>query len=299
MFQSSILEVAIGMIFLFLLLSLLATAVQEALAGRMNLRGNLLQAALRNMVGPGLTKEILEHPLVQGSAKSKRLPSYIAKENFTQILANELRGFTGLPQDLNTFEQRMKTIANPELKRVVETLNIKTPAEFDVKVAAWFESTMDRWSGSYKRLIQRNLFWMGVSLAIVLNADAIQVFQHLATDDQARLAVVEQAIRFAEENPHSDYQQLLDSAKNLLQRELDGQNEEIKKTLGIGWYTSVLPKENSSVWMYIRWGITKIVGWLITAYAITLGAPFWFDLLKKAIQVRNAGVKPEEKKDGK
>jgi len=35
-------------------------------------------------------------------------------------------------------------------------------------------------------------------------------------------------------------------------------------------------------------------GWLLTALAISLGAPFWFDLLNKFIVVRST-VKPKEK----
>ena len=36
------------------------------------------------------------------------------------------------------------------------------------------------------------------------------------------------------------------------------------------------------------------MGWLITALALSLGAPFWFDLLNKFIVVRST-VKPKEK----
>jgi hypothetical protein len=40
-----------------------------------------------------------------------------------------------------------------------------------------------------------------------------------------------------------------------------------------------------------NWG-AKIVGWLITALAVTLGAPFWFELLSKLVNVRGSGPKP-------
>jgi len=38
----------------------------------------------------------------------------------------------------------------------------------------------------------------------------------------------------------------------------------------------------------------NIFGFIITALAISLGAPFWFDLLNKFINLRSAGKKPEE-----
>ncbi|MEP6674686.1 MAG: hypothetical protein ABJA78_06015 [Ferruginibacter sp.] len=39
-------------------------------------------------------------------------------------------------------------------------------------------------------------------------------------------------------------------------------------------------------------GTTTFVGWLLTALAISLGAPFWFDLLNKFVQIRGTGPKP-------
>jgi len=40
--------------------------------------------------------------------------------------------------------------------------------------------------------------------------------------------------------------------------------------------------------------MVRILGWLVTALALSLGAPFWFDLLNKFIVVRST-VKPKEK----
>jgi hypothetical protein len=37
-------------------------------------------------------------------------------------------------------------------------------------------------------------------------------------------------------------------------------------------------------------------GWVVTALMLSLGAPFWFDLLKKLVALRGAGVNPDEKK---
>jgi hypothetical protein len=55
-------------------------------------------------------------------------------------------------------------------------------------------------------------------------------------------------------------------------------------SLPIGW--SELPRRD-------QW-LTMILGWLITAFAVSLGAPFWFDLLNKFINVRASGKAPEE-----
>jgi hypothetical protein len=54
--------------------------------------------------------------------------------------------------------------------------------------------------------------------------------------------------------------------------------------LPIGW--SEFPKRD-------QW-LTMALGWLITAFAVSLGAPFWFDLLNKFVNVRASGKAPEE-----
>ena len=36
------------------------------------------------------------------------------------------------------------------------------------------------------------------------------------------------------------------------------------------------------------------LGWLITAFAVSMGAPFWFDLLNKFVNIRASGKAPEE-----
>jgi hypothetical protein len=40
-------------------------------------------------------------------------------------------------------------------------------------------------------------------------------------------------------------------------------------------------------WMLITW-----LGWLLTAAALSIGAPFWFDLLCRFVNIRNLGIKP-------
>jgi hypothetical protein len=74
----------------------------------------------------------------------------------------------------------------------------------------------------------------------------------------------------------------------------------------LGWDTSNFPasikeqlaKQVNPLLPNNKWpsvlGIIKLFfGWLLSAAAIAMGAPFWFDLLGKFINVRNAGQVPE------
>lgn len=40
-------------------------------------------------------------------------------------------------------------------------------------------------------------------------------------------------------------------------------------------------------------GWARVVGLLVTAVAVSFGAPVWFDLLNKFVNFRAAGVKPQ------
>jgi hypothetical protein len=60
--------------------------------------------------------------------------------------------------------------------------------------------------------------------------------------------------------------------------------------LPIGYSTSEHPWMDDS-------GVSPVfvvAGWLLTAIAMTLGAPFWFDTLNKFMVVRST-IKPQEK----
>ena len=59
----------------------------------------------------------------------------------------------------------------------------------------------------------------------------------------------------------------------------------------LGWDSA--PGRPDARW-YSSWHgrLEKSVGWLMTALAITLGAPFWFDLLQKFMSLRTSGNKP-------
>jgi len=60
----------------------------------------------------------------------------------------------------------------------------------------------------------------------------------------------------------------------------------------IGWTDGNFPSISQG-FDFIPW-ISKAIGWLITALAASLGAPFWFDLMNKFVNLRGTGKKPEK-----
>ncbi|QKG55223.1 hypothetical protein GKZ68_00355 [Hymenobacter sp. BRD128] len=58
------------------------------------------------------------------------------------------------------------------------------------------------------------------------------------------------------------------------------------------WYAPVIgppffgPQSQSQPWWH------TLLGWVLTAAALSVGAPFWFDLLCRLVNIRNLGIKP-------
>jgi type II secretory pathway pseudopilin PulG len=88
------------------------------------------------------------------------------------------------------------------------------------------------------------------------------------------------------DSPECRYQEsLLDIQSLSLPIGWDSQDDIGRQWPGWHW------KRYGGWWYQIYW---HLLGWLLTALAISLGAPFWFDLLNKFIVIRSA-VKPHEK----
>lgn len=210
------------------------------------------------------------------------------------------------PVELVTAFQSLKAVAealsnNPATVKVGKPLlAMITTAnnDFDklkTSIADWYNSAMDRASGWYKYNTQKMLFSIGIVLAIALNANTIVIVQQLSKNPTLREAIVAAAATEAakaKENPPTPSPGTKDDPSPF--HKVQTQVEQLDE-LGIplGW-----PARDGESW----WGRNNDalqrpgtwVGWLFTAVAISLGAPFWFDMLNKIMIVRST-VKPGEK----
>ena len=333
MFDSVYLDIAIGMIFIFLLYSILATAILEIFATWINIRGKYLRRSIHIMMndfhlGNKLAKDFYDHPLMKKITISRRdrLPSYIDPELFSKVLKDVLPDVNlGKGREV-TDREKIRLLPDGELKKSLTVYIEKTANDVDTQIQKWFNNSMDRLSGAYKRMTQNRLLIIGLILAVTFNVNSISVFTRLAADKDARAALVKQAVDFMEANQNYDslmqkYKRRPDTdslarATDSVQRNkndslllehfkrqrdsiktfIDNDIKKANNAIGIGWDAqqgdTISEKLAGIGW---DWPAT-ILGWIITAFAITLGAPFWFDLLKKIIRIRGSGVKPEEEK---
>jgi hypothetical protein len=305
MLGSEILDVAVGVIFVFLLVSLIASAIREGLEGWLKTRASHLEAGIRELLqeekdGKGLTAQLFNHPLIyslySGDYSPRRkgrlyligggnLPTYIPSRNFALALmdmaahgpangANDV----STPISLESLRASVKNIPSVRVQRVL--LNAIDTAQGDLQKAqanieAWYDSAMDRVSGWYKRSTQWILFGIGLSIAALMNVNAIGISNYLYNNKTARETMVAHA-----QSAASDPQYLNKKYSEI--------KDELQSTpLPIGW-TDQQKKQFGDRW-YIFLG-----GWLSTALAASLGAPFWFDMLNRIMVIRST-VKPHQK----
>jgi hypothetical protein len=288
----NLLNVAIGLFFTFLILSLLSTSIWEAVASLSRARARLLRSGLRTMLsgaatqnGASLFEQVFEHGLIQ-SLSNSGLPSYVPANSFSLALFDALSDKVGGTQ-LSQIERGVNALPAGTVKQSLTTFITASGGDMEAlrsRVEAWFSDAMDRLSGVYKRRTQAVHLIFGLVVAVVFNVDALNIATVLWHDTDKRQAVAVAAQSFAA--THTS---------------ITGQPEQTSQSLQqltslpipTGW-SGVPPTRAASDWAY------AVIGWLVTGFAISLGAPFWFDLLQNLmnINVRGTGPKPEESEAG-
>lgn len=313
-----VLDVVIGLAFLYLLFALSCTTLNEVIAGFFDKRAGMLRNAIEHLLGDaGLADAVYRHPAIVSLAKPRKKggarPSYIPGDRFAAVLTDHLTGMQPVTDAAALKEgiQKQQPVPSKQLQ-VLYDLSKGNPDEFRAQVTKWYDESMDRVSGWYKRSVQRQTYVMAILLVALLNLDSVALFNRLWSDSAFRTAVVEQAKARVEatgtaEVPVMEYTEgdkpeagspvqtgtasLTDSEKQLL-TSLGGWNED-KQHLAAARVLN-----GPGAWVWLHWlGRTvedHILGWLITVLAISLGAPFWFDVLNKFVNLRNAGRATDE-----
>ncbi len=376
MLNSGVLDVVTGLVFIFLLYSLLATLVQEIIATNFGFRSKILERAVFRMLedenkfesrfksifylfkrsGNGgransATNTFYKHPLIRflGENDGHKKPSYIKKETFAKVMIDLLRGENVKPGDdvapliQQSLEAKRTSWGKAGINEATNSYlsSIWTDAKGDVEkfreyLENWFDLTMDRASGWYKKHVQVILFFIGFAIAVIFNVDTIVIVDKLEKDPTLREQLVQQADVFARAYPNLD-DQIFNQEKEIKDLDTKTQangvlaNDSLKDKLtqakdNLEKYNSIqtlrnrllnradslinidIHKANDIVGIGINsYGqtfhkmscfIKSLIGWLITALALSLGAPFWFDILNKLMKLRSSiSTEKSEKND--
>jgi hypothetical protein len=363
MFNSSVLDVAMGLMFVYLILGLMCTTVHEWIAQLFKMRSQILRKGINALLNSGtaraatkdLAQDFYNHTLIKSLSKQGGDPSYVPARTFSLALVDILGGKSQLPP-VATYVPPLATpqpmVASRDVARLIAaqivpatTLTPIDPLtrvkaeidrlpESDVKKAlllmlhdadnqlavfernleAWFEDAMDRVSGWYKKRSQIIAAVVAVVITIFANADSVGIARKLFVNPTLREKIVRNASTATAQpstpDPHSSG---LTPEETASLGELTGWSEEFKT---FHWMKAQYDKKSASEIDAARtddafpgvalvsgtffpwlWAIAPahLFGWLLTAIAASLGAPFWFDTLNRFMNIRAAGTAPNEK----
>ncbi len=146
------------------------------------------------------------------------------------------------------------------------------------RVEGWYDDVMDRVSGVYKRRVQWWLLIIALIVTIAVGADTLRIVNTLSTSATLRSVLVADASQLASSGGQAT------PDLNKVQRDLVPLNQLF------GYNGGVPPIGDWLRWQTAR----KLIGLLLTVFAVSLGAPFWFDVLNRFTNVRAAGKPPEK-----
>jgi hypothetical protein len=291
------LDVAVGLSFIYFLLSVLATTATETISRFLKQRARMLESWLENALGTSggddqaIVDQFFATPAMRvlqistGSRtkqahmssklklRSSRAPSYIPSTHFVAAALDAGRE----TRTVATTSHAAYEAIGVDLERLRGTpagdalLDIYAGAGGDAErfrqaAEGWFDDQMERLSGVYKRWSQWFVWAISLVVVLALNANTLRMAETLWNDPAARATLVAQA---------STSSKAVDAHAAV--------NQVSEFPLPLGWSHA-----SYSGWSWLFAGF----GALLTLGAISLGAPFWFDALSRIARIRQTGTPP-------
>lgn len=264
----------------------------------------------------------------QGDKSDSQHPSYLPGNIFALALINSVAGEIG-KFDIATFrsklqqgnaqdalKQTLTLLSDSAADKAARPVSENAPAgttqlsELDhlsAEIAAWYDHATDRFAGWYKQKLQLVTLLISAVLCIALNADTVAIARAISGNPAMNAAVVAYAETYVKTNPPVQSASSADSRTpaalpaaatasgnapppppEKVAQDIQSISQAVNQldNLGIplGW------KE----WPKCGDWPNKILGLLVTLLAVSLGAPFWFDVLGRFVNIRAAGKVPQK-----
>jgi hypothetical protein len=240
MFNSVALDIVIGLVFIYLLYSLLATIMSELIASMLGLRARNLKEAIDRMLNDEkpvkLIKRILDsfnitkspknpvvntfynHPEIKylGSSGLFKAPSNFKSTNFSKTVMSIIFGEGKVTREMIDSQIEKPMIIYRDKNNVEKVIEIDPETagyikglwdeaqgdveKFKAMLGNWFDRTMEQTIEWYKRKIRIVTIILGFMIAWLFNADTFVIVKNLSTDKKAREQIVNMAIAYVENN---------------------------------------------------------------------------------------------------
>ncbi|MBO3738791.1 hypothetical protein [Actinoplanes flavus] len=284
MLGSQALETAIGLALVLFVLSSLASGLVEGAARLLRKRSKDLEETIGQMLsGSGSFDKEAKDALARfkettiyqsatiAASRGRRFfrtgagPAYLSAKSFVNALEELTDKATEAPA--KGLDARLA---------MLKTDRQGLSAEKRATIENWYEETMSRLSGAYKRWATGVLFAVGLFLAVAGNVSIFHLAQILWQQPSIRQAALNAAEQTAAKSTSPD--DLIDESVKAVQ-DVSGIG------IPVGW-------QSGTHWDNPLWATSHVAGWLATALLLMLGAPFWFDALSRLVSLRTTGAKP-------
>jgi len=226
-----ILDLVIGIIFIYFVLSIISSSAIEIILTGLKARAALLEEWLFTIFDKPVTQPdgtkislgqaIMDHCSVTALSGAGRSTSYIDAKNFASALLEKITYDPANPKSIaknidefiealdkttvlsTEFQRVLLTYAN-EAKDSYRALSEKTVSEIELfrrKVENWYDSSMDRLTDVLKKRYSRPAtFFVAVVITSLLNADSISIAKYLYSNPEARTKIAMQAVGSASDS---------------------------------------------------------------------------------------------------
>jgi hypothetical protein len=318
-------DIFIGLSLVMLLVSMIVTVITQVVTNVLNSRGTYLMKGVSNILSqlhPDFTKEVAEeistkiltHPLVSdgkiagvihreeltklllelgtGDLPSKQKLSAAAEAALQKALVANGICKEGTPEQIQAqVRERLANIrslalhlelTHPELANAARARVAflqQANSQFLAKINLWFDQTMDRTSERFTAHARYVTFFAGLAVALAMQLDTAALVSRLSTDPELRkelVAIAQQQGASGTPAASGTVVHLSDVDRNNLKDVM------VNNLVGMpqSWSDWV------GRWHSDNW-LLKLVGIVLTALLLSLGAPFWYSTLQNLLRLRS------------
>jgi hypothetical protein len=312
MLNSQILDVAIGLALMYLFQSILVSGITEVIVSISSWKGRFLKYSLGKVFlsddrDNSLYLDLKKSPFIDVYYKTSKYPSYIKTEDFTSAVLYLLNSKSGehTTLSLEQIQAGIEAYPDGQFKSFLKAGAVLSNGDIEIfksTVNNWFNQYMDRVSTWYKNRIRILTATLAFIITVAINVDSFSIMNELWKNERVR----ESSVLIAEEIFKNEYvhasedslSSVPSNADNLVQSMNVHYNMVFGFEFPITWEYEYRKKletislNSMTVWDRIIWSLRqfsleKILGFLITTAAVTMGTPIWYDLLKKLIDSKS------------
>ena len=309
---SPLLDFLIALVYVLAICSTLLSLCYELVSYWLRSRAYFLHKVLDDVFNDNalnnlnLAELIYNFPQVDFTKRNyNSKPMYISANNFAKSLVHALNDYytkknmilpngsttptpnTTLPTaPFQLFEAAVKSLKMSDLKTLMESFINSSGNDFEKlikNIETWYNDYMDRVTGWFKVRTQKRMIWIAIPVAIIFNLNFLHIGKKLYSDKANTAIIASMAEKF--QPPGIDTIKTTSDYKKAVKLKEDLIDSLQTANVPMGW-----GPENKK-YFTTNW-FSSIIGWLLMAAAMVMGAPFWYDLLNKLVNMRKAGLKP-------